>query len=155
MYPLKGLEEANEWMESSPGLSCLIVDLSEDGAALKIGGRGKKNQPFKLQFKIRDEIVVVSGVVKRVQYKTKEDVSTLHVEFLPPPEVTRMILLAYVFDIDRTRANGNNEAQDTLNVISGISAEEPEEVLPLEEEIPEDDAEIEDGVEELESVPAD
>ena len=152
MYPLKGLEEANEWMESSPGLSCLIVDLSEDGAALKIGGRGKKNQPFKLQFKIRDEIVVVSGVVKRVQYKTKEDVSTLHVEFLPPPEVTRMILLAYVFDIDRTRANGNNEAQDTLNVISGISAEEPEEVLPLEEEIPEDGAETEDGVEELESV---
>lgn len=155
MYPLKGLEEANEWMESSPGLSCLIVDLSEDGAALRIGGRGKKNQPFKLQFKIRDEIVVVSGVVKRVQYKTKEDVSTLHVEFLPPPEVTKMILLAYVFDIDRTRAHGNNEAQDTLNVISGISAEKPEEVLPLKEEIPEDDAEIEDGVEELESVPDD
>ena len=156
MYPLKGLEEANYWMESSPGLSCLIVDLSEDGAAVKIGGRGKKNQPFKMQFKIRDEIVVVSGVVKRVKYKTKEDESTLHVEFLPLPENTKMILLSYVFDIDRSRANNSNpEDQNILSVISGISAEEPEEVIPLVEDSPRDEVEPEDGVEELESVPDD
>ncbi len=124
LYPLKSLEDANQWMESSPGLSCLIVDLSEDGAALKIRGRGKKNQPFKLQFKIRDEIVVLPGVVKRVQYKPKPDESTLHVEFLPPGENTKMILLSYVFDIDRSRSKEENfETNDTLNVISGISSE--------------------------------
>lgn len=173
LYPLKGLDDANQWMESSPGLSCLLVDLSEDGAALKIGGRGKKNQAFKLQFKLREEIIVVTGVVKRVQYKNKEDESTLHVEFLPPPENTRMILLSYVFDIDRSRANfDNQDTQDTLNVISGIAAEEfenseessgkipdevpdeisdenpeenPEEVLPVEDEG--------DAIEELESLP--
>lgn len=127
LFPLRSLDDANVWMESSPGLSCLIVDLSEDGAALRIGGRGKKNQPFKLQFKLRDEIVVVSGVVKRVQYDGKEDDSILHVEFLPPPETTRMVLLSYVFDIDRSRAKGDtNESADSvgaLNVISGLSAE--------------------------------
>lgn len=124
LYPLKSLDDANLFMESSPGLSCMIVDLSEDGAALKIGGRGKKSMPFKLQFKIRNEIVVLPGVVKRVQYKPKTEESTLHVEFLPPPENTRMILLSYVFDIDRSRARGGNaEDQQTLNVISGISAE--------------------------------
>lgn len=165
LYPLKGLEDANQWMESSPGLSCLMVDLSEDGAALKIGGRGKKNQAFKLQFKLRDEIIVVSGVVKRVQYKNKEDESTLHVEFLPPPENIRMILLSYVFDIDRSRANvDNQDAQDTLNVISGIAADEnenadenpdekPEEVLPVEEENPNSEPDDGEPIEELESLP--
>ena len=161
LYPLKSLEDANQWMESSPGLSCLIVDLSEYGAALKIGGRGKKNLPFKLQFKIRDEIVVLPGVVKRVQYKPKPDESTLHVEFLPPGENTRMILLSYVFDIDRSRAKGENVAEnDTLNVISGISSESdaaPEK--PQKSQKPqksEKSEEIkEETVEELESVEED
>ncbi|RKX81164.1 MAG: hypothetical protein DRP60_01395 [Spirochaetes bacterium] len=161
LYPLKSLEDANQWMESSPGLSCLIVDLSEYGAALKIGGRGKKNLPFKLQFKIRDEIVVLPGVVKRVQYKPKPDESTLHVEFLPPEENTRMILLSYVFDIDRSRAKGENVAEnDTLNVISGISSESdaaPEK--PQKSQKPqksEKSEEIkEETVEELESVEED
>ncbi|MDT8299379.1 MAG: PilZ domain-containing protein, partial [Spirochaetaceae bacterium] len=156
LYPLKGLEEANQWIESNPGLSCLISDISEDGAALRIGGRGRKNQPFKLQFKIRNEIVIVSGVVKRVQYKPKEDESTLHVEFLPPPENTRMILLSYVFDIDRSRTEGNlKENQDALSVISGITPgdeddEEPTEVIPEDE-----DAEDAEEVAELEEVPDD
>jgi c-di-GMP-binding flagellar brake protein YcgR len=160
LYPLKGIDDANSWMESTPGLSCLMIDLSEDGAALKIGGRGKKNQAIKLQFKIRDEIIVVSGVVKRVQYKGKEDESTLHVEFLPPSENTRMILLSYVFDIDRSRAkNDNQDAHDALNVISGIGAEddndaeEPEEVIPVEEESSETESEDDESVEELEVIP--
>jgi c-di-GMP-binding flagellar brake protein YcgR len=70
LYPLKGIDEANSLMESTPGLNCLMIDLSEDGAALKIGGRGKKNQVIKLQFRIRDEIVVVSGVVKSIRVNT-------------------------------------------------------------------------------------
>jgi len=136
MFPLKSLEDANQWMESSPGLSCLIIDLSEDGAALKIGGRGKKNMAFKLQFKIRDEIVVLPGVVKRVQYKPKVDESTLHVEFLPPGENTRMILLSYVFDIDRSRAKGDDpEQNDTLNVISGISSENDDAGIAAEKDV--------------------
>jgi c-di-GMP-binding flagellar brake protein YcgR len=159
LFPLKSLDDANIWMESSPGLSCLVVDLSEDGAALRIGGRGKKNQPFKLQFKLRDEIVVVTGVVKRVQYDGKEDDSILHVEFLPPPETTRMILLSYVFDIDRSRAKGDTiESADSigaLNVISGLSAEPGNEAVRPEDEAPvpaKDNEEAED-VEEV--LPAD
>ena len=129
LYPLRNLDEATQWMESSPGLSCLIIDISEDGAALKIGGRGKKNQAFKLQFKVREEIVVVSGAVKRVIYREKEDESTLHVEFLPVSENTRMALLSYVFDIDRKRANGSlMEDQDTLSVISGVNPERHDDV---------------------------
>jgi len=166
LYPLKSLEDANQLMESSPGLSCLIIDLSEDGAALKIGGRGKKNMAFKLQFKIRDEIVVLPGVVKRVHYKAKSDESTLHVEFLPPDENTRMILLSYVFDIDRSRAKGENpEDNMTLNVISGISSESdnPGEMAETElhaetaeKNIEKTDAETDaETVEELESVSED
>jgi len=170
MFPLKSLEDANQWMESTPGLSCLIIDLSEDGAALKIGGRGKKNMAFKLQFKIRNEIVVLPGVVKRVQYKPKVDESTLHVEFLPPGENTKMILLSYVFDIDRSRAKGDNpEEKNTLNVISGISSEndEPGELeeteVPVEtadkvaeaETVAEADEVDDEVVEELESVSED
>ncbi len=171
MYPLKTLDDANLWMESASGLSCIILDISEDGAALRIGGKGRKGQPFKLQFKIRNEILVVSGVVKRVTYKQKEDESVLHVEFIPPPENIRMAILSYVFDIDRTRAaKGNESDQDgVLSVISGLNPEADEseregELLPiqeneeneeeLEEILPEEDSEDaeEAGIEELESV---
>ncbi len=128
LYPLKSLEEANSLIESTPGLSCLIVDISEDGAALRIGGRGKRNQPFKLQFKIRDEILVVSGVIKRVNFESEDDQSTLHVEFLPLPEYVRMAVLAFVYDIDRSRASSENEeARQTLNVISGLRADSSDE----------------------------
>jgi len=171
MFPLPSLDDANLWMESKPGLSCLVIDISEDGAALKIGGRGRKNQPFKLQFKLREEMVIVTGVVKRVSYESKEDESTLHVEFLPPPENTRMIILSYVFDIDRSRANAaNNDADGTLSVISGVNPEktgEDDSEAALVEEAGEDaavgtesgaepEAEGDDeAVEELEPVPED
>ncbi len=152
IYYLKSIDEANQWLESSPGASCLITDISEDGAAVRAAGRGKKNKPIKLQFKIRNEVVVVSGVVKRVQYNEEKNTSILHVEFLAPGENTRMILLSYVFDIDRKRARGENEeSRETLRVISGLVPEnddEPEELT--EEENPEisadpDGAEVQDA----------
>ena len=124
MYLLKSIDEANQWPEASPGLSCEIVDLSEDGAAVRIGGRGKKNSPLKFQFKIKDETVVVSGIVKRVDYNREKDESILHVEFMPPPELTRMILLSYVFNINNLKEESFNRTPDKFDIISGVSGTE-------------------------------
>ena len=37
-YPLKTIQDASEAVETSPGLRCRLRDISEDGAALMVGG---------------------------------------------------------------------------------------------------------------------
>jgi len=67
-----------------------------------------------------------------------------------------MIILSYVFDIDRSRTETNlKENQDALSVISGITPgdeddEEPTEVIPEDE-----DADDGEEIAELEEVPDD
>jgi len=136
-YPLASLNDANQWIESAPGHSCLIIDISDEGVALQASGRIKKNQALKLQFKIRDEIVVVAGIVKRAKYNSKENSSILHVGFSQPTENAQMILLSYVFDIDRSRAKGGDmETEDVLNTILGFSSASAEGAIESQESEP-------------------
>ena len=39
-------------IELEPGIKCLLEDLSEDGALVRIGGKGVEGMPVKIQFKI-------------------------------------------------------------------------------------------------------
>jgi hypothetical protein len=150
LYPLKSLELVDDLMEADPGLVCLIVDISEDGAAIQIGGRGRKNLPFKLQFKIREEYVVVAGLVKRLRYDASEDLSTLHVEFVPQSESTRMIINSYVYDIDRSRAKAEEER--TLQAVEAFKRD-TEQKPPGGGEVPKEARkDDEESLEELETV---
>ena len=119
-FPLRSLDEANDTPDSASGRGCMIVNLSEDGAALQVEWRGRKNQAFKLHFKVNEEMIIAAGAVKRVHYKSADDESILHVEFLPPSINTRMALLSYVFDIGRRRASASDEEnRRMLSMVSG------------------------------------
>ncbi|MBA7647253.1 hypothetical protein ES703_55025 [subsurface metagenome] len=98
-YPLKSIEQANEVPEKSKGLRCRLKDISEDGAAIMVGGRTKVGLPLKLQYNLSDKIIVMCGIVKGVNYSSKKNISLLHIQSVPPSIRTRNYILAYVYNL--------------------------------------------------------
>lgn len=86
-------------VEVEPGLKCLIEDLSEDGAMIRIGGAGKKDINIKVQFALDDKMVVMFGVVRAVEYNAQSNQSRLHFEYIEPDPVVKNSILTYVYKI--------------------------------------------------------
>ncbi len=103
LYPLNSIENANELLEESSGLRCRIVDLSEDGAAVLIGGKAKVGLPIKLQFKLIDTRLPMCGVVKGVVFNQKKNQSILHLQAAPLSPWVRNRILIYVYNIFQER----------------------------------------------------
>jgi c-di-GMP-binding flagellar brake protein YcgR len=114
LYPLKSIDQSNENVEDGKGLRCRVVDLSEGGCAVLIGGKAKVGLPLKLQFTIGDSPVVVCGVVKGMNYDEKKTRSTLHIQAVPPSPSTRNRILMYVYNLFGEReAGGPQKKADT------------------------------------------
>jgi c-di-GMP-binding flagellar brake protein YcgR len=99
VFPLRAIQEANEERESGRGLRCRLKDISEDGAALMVGGRTKAGMPIKVQFELAEMPVVMCGLVKGVNYDQKKNVSLLHMQSVPVSARTRNHILTYVYNI--------------------------------------------------------
>lgn len=121
-------------VEAIAGLKCLIEDISEDGALIRIGGKGKNNIPVKLQFPIYDQTIVMFGTVRAVEYNAKLNQSRLHFECLNLDPTLRNSILSYVYNVlpqnERdeydaiTQAeNDSNEIQASIDSINPV--EEP------------------------------
>jgi c-di-GMP-binding flagellar brake protein YcgR len=98
-YPLRSIQEANEEQESAKGLRCRLMDISEDGACLMVGGRTKAGMPVKVQFELAGKPVVMCGLVKGVNYDEKKNVSLLHMQAVPLSVKSRNYILTYVYNI--------------------------------------------------------
>jgi c-di-GMP-binding flagellar brake protein YcgR len=99
VFPLKSIQGANEIEENSAGLRCRLKDLSEDGAALMVGGRTKAGLPIKVQFDLASNRVVMCGVVKGVNFDNAKNVSLLHLQAVSPSARTRNHILTYVYNL--------------------------------------------------------
>lgn len=99
LFPLRTIAESNETPEPGRGLRCRVVDLSEGGIAVLIGGKAKVGLPVKAQFAIGDTPVVMSGVVKGLNYDQKKNRSLLHVQASQPSTATSNRILTYVFNL--------------------------------------------------------
>jgi len=99
LFPLRTIAESNETPEPGRGLRCRVVDLSEGGIAVLIGGKAKVGLPVKVQFAIGDTPVVMSGVVKGLNYDQKKNRSLLHVQASQPSTATSNRILTYVFNL--------------------------------------------------------
>lgn len=99
IYPMKSLESADETQERRKGLKSRMRDLSEDGAAVLIGGKGKVGMPLKLQFKLSKSTIVMPGIVKGVNHNEKKNQSVLHIQSKPLSPPSRNRILMYVYDI--------------------------------------------------------
>jgi c-di-GMP-binding flagellar brake protein YcgR len=99
VFPLKSIQDANEIEENSAGLRCRLKDVSEDGAALMVGGRTKAGLPIKVQFDLSSNRVVMCGVVKGVNYDNAKNVSLLHLQAVTASARTRNHILTYVYNL--------------------------------------------------------
>ncbi len=86
-------------VEVIPGLKCLVEDISEDGAMIRIGGTGRKDINIKVQFALDDKMVVMFGVVRAVEYNAQANQSRLHFEYIDPDPVVKNSILTYVYKI--------------------------------------------------------
>ena len=99
LFPLKSIDGATESPEGARGLRCRLMDISEGGAAVLIGGKAKVGLPIKIQFSIGENQVVISGVVKGINFDQKKNRSLLHVQANPPSPAARNRILTYVYNL--------------------------------------------------------
>ncbi|MBQ0166974.1 MAG: PilZ domain-containing protein, partial [Treponema sp.] len=107
-------------VEVEPGLKCLIEDISEDGAMIRIGGAGKKDIAIKVQFPLDDKMVVMFGIIRAVEYNQQTNQSRLHFEYVMPDPVVRNAILTYVYNI---------LPQDKKDELTAIAAAEKDEEM--------------------------
>lgn len=105
LYSLRSIEAANERVESTAGFLCRLLDISEDGAAVLVGGRAKAGLPLKVQVTVGGQALILCGTVRGVSYKEKNNASILHIEGIAPSTVMRLRILSLVYGFSGPAAN--------------------------------------------------
>jgi len=129
LYRLQNSKSFSNHTETNRGIFCRIIDLSEDGLALRISGRGKRNMPVKVQFNLKGNTIVMNGVVRNIRYEKAKDQSLLHIEAVTPPEISRLAILAYVYDVDRSRYREQKAKEEEASKKNALRKEAMTEVL--------------------------
>ena len=99
MYIIKSETADLRAMETQPGLKCLLEDISEDGALIRIGGKGVSNLQIKLQFTIGETFIVMSGMVRGVEFDQEKNQSKLHFECTSIDTPMKNAILSYVYNV--------------------------------------------------------
>ncbi len=86
-------------IETKPGYRCLLEDISEKGALIRIGGKGVPNIQIRLQYQLEGHLIVMFGVVRTVEYNEEHNQSRLHFECLHIDETMKNQVLSYVYNI--------------------------------------------------------
>ena len=85
--------------ESFPGLRCLIEDISEEGALIRIGGIGRKDIAVKLQFELGIRLIVMYGIVKGIEYNQELNQSRMHFSCMEISPESKNAILSYVYNV--------------------------------------------------------
>lgn len=86
-------------VETKPGLRCLIEDISESGALIRIGGKGVSGVRIQIQFQLKGRLVIMFGIVRHVDYNAARNQSRLHFECVHVDPGMRNEILSYVYNI--------------------------------------------------------
>ena len=113
LYLLKSIADANDREEKTAGLRCRILDVSEGGAALMIGGKAKVGIAIKLQFNLASYKIRMCGIVRGVNFNPKKNQSVLHLQAVALHPVIRNQLLSFVYNIFGEREPRNNKNRVT------------------------------------------
>jgi len=84
-------------VDATPGYKCLLEDVSEGGALIRVGGKGVKGARVKIQFNIGESLVVMFGVVVGVEYNKSLNQSRLHFECIHVDEQMKNLVLSFVY----------------------------------------------------------
>jgi hypothetical protein len=86
-------------MERSPGLRCMMEDISDTGCAYRVMGQALVGQRFKVQFSLDRVPICIPGTVRSVDYHNESNISLIHMEADPLPIPVRNHILCEVFDM--------------------------------------------------------
>lgn len=131
IFPLQEMSQVDNLLLTEGGFRGEMQDLSEDGAAIIIGGKGKDGLLLKLQFQLESSILVICGVIRYFDYHAENDRSVLHLQFLRPDEETRNKILSYVYDVHRGKT-GKDETLEELVQEEDVFDEDVEEAELIE-----------------------
>ncbi len=99
LYILKESEIDYGKVETRSGYKCIIEDISEKGALIRIGGKGVPNVNLRLQFQMQNRLVVMFGIVRTVEYNEEIGQSRLHFECIHIDGDMKNHVLSYVYNI--------------------------------------------------------
>ncbi len=99
LYFISGDDIDFQKIETEGGFRCVVEDLSEDGALIRVGGHGEKDIRIKLQFNLDDRLVCMFGVVRAVEFNKSLNQSRLHFECAHIEEPMRLQVLSFVYNI--------------------------------------------------------
>ncbi len=86
-------------IETQNGFRCLIEDISECGALIRIGGKGVQNVKIKLQYNIQNKLILMVGVVRTVEFNEEQNQSLLHFECTHIEPSMRNEVLKFVYNM--------------------------------------------------------
>lgn len=102
-------------VETKKGYRCLLEDISESGALIRVAGKGVANIKLKLQFQLNDKLIIMFGVVRTVEYNDAINESKLHFECVHIDPLMKNNVLAYVYNI---LPQNEKEQFDAINQMS-------------------------------------
>lgn len=146
LYFINSEEEPDyEAIEVESGYKCLLEDISEDGAMIRIGGRGRQNIKIKIQFDIDDRIIIMYGIIRAVEYNAQTNQSRLHFECLHIEKDMRNKILEFIYrDLSDEKkeelavlAEVEKEGVEAGDVQEASNSKEEESKEPASEEKPE------------------
>ena len=125
MYMIRGEVKDFRSPEQDEGYKCLIEDISEDGAMIRIGGMGRNNVQIKIQFTLNDVLVIMYGVIRAVEYNKVINQSRLHFECVHIENDMKNAVLSYVY---RVTPEHEREKAEALSLVEGDSLMDEQEV---------------------------
>ncbi|MCR4735705.1 MAG: PilZ domain-containing protein [Treponema sp.] len=99
LYIIKSQDVDYSAVETKGGYKCHIEDISESGALIRIGGKGVENIQIKLQFSINNMLVIMAGIIRRVEFNELDNQSLLHFECVQIEPFMRNAVLSYVYNL--------------------------------------------------------
>ena len=106
LYFIEDEEPDFDVVEINDGYKCLLEDISEDGAMIRIGGKGKQNIRIKLQFEIDNKLIIMFGIVRAVEFNADSNQSRLHFECLHIEKEMKNTILSFIYrDLSEEKKN--------------------------------------------------
>lgn len=133
LFFVKKSDNNEQIIESKNGFRCLLEDISESGALIKIGGKGRENIKIKLQFSIQNKLIIMNGIVRKVEYNIEKNQSLLHFECTQIEQSMKNEILAYVYNmlpenekevleaLKQTEDDSKNDFEGNMKVLENSS----------------------------------
>ena len=144
LYIIKKDEIDINAIETQNGFRCLIEDISESGALIRIGGKGLQNVKIKLQYNIQNKLILMVGIIRTVEFNEEQNQSLLHFECTHIETSMRNEVLKFVYNM-----MPQNE-KEVLEALEQTEDDENEELAQAQQEVKTEGTEGTKGTEGIE-----